>query len=133
MDDNAGLIELFRRYLAGRGYRVLEAHTADEAIKTARKFNLKLVILDVMMPEQDGLEILQRLKAADETKSVPVVICSVLNEEEIASTLGASDYLTKPVTQDDLLAKVEHWCHSPFPVAALPIGSPASSSKSPTE
>jgi CheY-like chemotaxis protein len=132
MDDNAGLIELFRRYLAGRGYRVLEAHTADEAIETARKFNLKLVILDVMMPEQDGWEILQRLKAADETRSVPVLICSVLNEAEIASTLGASDYLLKPVTQDDLLAKVEHWCHPPLRPVEPPKGSPAGTLKSPS-
>jgi len=44
---------------------------------------------------------------------VPVLICSVLNEPEIAFTLGASDYLPKPVTQDDLLAKLERWCRSP--------------------
>jgi CheY-like chemotaxis protein len=131
MDDNVGLIELFRRYLAGRGYRVLDAHTADEAIEAAGKLNLKLVILDVMMPEQDGWEILQRLKVAPETKSVPVLICSVLNEPEIAFTLGASDYLPKPVTQDDLLAKLERWCRSPSLPAVPPIGSPAGTSKSP--
>jgi CheY-like chemotaxis protein/signal transduction histidine kinase len=130
MDDNAGMIELFRRYLAGRGYRVLEAHTAEEAISTARKLVLKLVILDVMMPEQDGWEILQRLKAAPETVSVPVMICSVLNEPEIASTLGASDYLSKPVTQDDLLAKVERWCRVPISRVAPPTRSPARTSKS---
>ena len=132
MDDNLGLIELFRRYLAGRGYRVLDAHTAEEAIEVAQKLNLKLVILDVMMPEQDGWEILQRLKAAPETKSVPVLICSVLNEPEIAFTLGASDYLPKPVTQDDLLAKLERWCRSPSLPAVPPIRSPAGISKSPS-
>jgi CheY-like chemotaxis protein len=132
MDDNVGLIELFRRYLAGHGYRVLDAHTADEAIEAARKLNLKLVILDVMMPEQDGWEVLQRLKAAPETKSVPVLICSVLNEPEIALTLGASDYLPKPVTQDDLLAKLERWCRSPSLPAVPPTGLPASTSKSPS-
>ena len=131
MDDNVGLIELFRRYLAGHGYRVLDAHTADEAIEAAGKLNLKLVILDVMMPEQDGWEILQRLKAASETKSIPVLICSVLNEPEIAFTLGASDYLPKPVTQDDLLAKLERWCRSPSLPALPPIGSPEGTSKSP--
>jgi CheY-like chemotaxis protein len=121
MDDNVGLIELFRRFLAGRGYQVLVAHTSDEAIKAAQQFKLKLIILDVMMPEQDGWEILQRLKAASETKSVPVLICSVLNEPEIAFTLGASDYLPKPVTQNDLLAKLERWCRSPSLPAVPPI------------
>jgi len=130
MDDNAGLIELFRRYLAGRGYRVLEAHLSAEAIEAARKADLKLIILDVMMPEQDGWEVLQRLKEAPETRSVPIMICSVLNEPEIAYTLGASDYLPKPVTQDALLAKVEHWCRAPHAPSVQPKGSPASTSRS---
>lgn len=130
MDDNAGLIELFRRYLAGGGYRVFEAHIIDEAIELARKVDLKLIILDVMMPEQDGWEILQRLKEAPQTKSIPVMICSVLNEPEIAHTLGASDYLPKPVTQDDLLAKVERWCRAPLSSSAPPKESPANTSKS---
>jgi CheY-like chemotaxis protein len=132
MDDNLGLIELFRRYLAGHGYRVLVAHTAEEAIEAAGKLALKLVILDVMMPEQDGWEVLQRLKAAPETKSIPVLICSVLNEPEIASTLGASDYLPKPVRQDDLLAKLERWCRSPSLPAVPPPGSPAGTLRSPS-
>src|SRR5512138_2495317 len=110
MDDNAGLIELYRRYVAGRGYRVLDAHSADEIIALAQKHDPRLIILDVMMPDQDGWEVLQRLKAADPTQNIPVMICSVLDETEIAFALGASDYLSKPVTQDALLAKVERWC-----------------------
>lgn len=110
MDDNLGLIELYRRYLAGRGYRVFEAHNAEDAIALAQKQSLKLIILDVMMPEQDGWEILQRLKASVAAQNIPVMICSVLDETGIAFALGASDYLAKPVTQDALLAKVERWC-----------------------
>jgi CheY-like chemotaxis protein len=132
MDDNPGLIELFRRYLAGHGYQVFVAHNADDAIEIARKVKLKLVILDVMMPEQDGWEILQRLKAATQTQSVPVLICSVLNEPEIAFTLGASDYLPKPVTQDDLLAKVERWCRSLLLSEVLLPESPAGNLESQT-
>lgn len=110
MDDNAGLIELYRRYVAGRGYRLLDAHSADEIITLAQKHDPRLIILDVMMPDQDGWEVLQCLKAADPTRNIPVMICSVLDETEIAFALGASDYLSKPVTQDALLAKVERWC-----------------------
>lgn len=110
MDDNVGLIELYRRYVAGRGYRLFDAHNADEIITLAEKHNPRLIILDVMMPDQDGWEVLQRLKAAAPTHDIPVMICSVLDETEIAFALGASDYLSKPVTQDALLAKVEHWC-----------------------
>jgi CheY-like chemotaxis protein len=110
MDDNVGLIELYRRYVAGRGYRIFDAHSADEIIALTQTHPPKLIILDVMMPDQDGWEVLQRLKAAVPTQDIPVMICSVLDETEIAFALGASDYLSKPVTQDALLAKVEHWC-----------------------
>jgi CheY-like chemotaxis protein len=131
MDDNAGLIELYRRYLAGRGYRVFEAHTADEVISIAAKQPLKLIILDVMMPEQDGWEVLQRIKSAPATKIIPIMICSVLDETEIAFTLGASDYLRKPVTQDALLEKVEHWCRALSLPGAIPPESPEGNSESP--
>lgn len=110
MDDNAGMIELFRRYLSGPSYHVLEAHTADQAIQVARELPVRLVILDVLMPQQDGWEILQRLRAAPETYSVPILICSALEQPEIAYALGASDYVTKPIMQDSFMRKVEHWC-----------------------
>lgn len=128
MDDNAGLIELFRRYLAGRGYRVLEAHGAEQAIDVAARHALRLIILDVMMPDQDGWEVLQRLRGAGPTRDTPIMICSVLDEPELAMTLGASDYLSKPVTQNDLLAKVERWCRAPLLPGGPPKGSPAGNS-----
>ena len=110
MDDNAGLIALFRRYLAGRGYRLIEAHTADEAIRQARELPLKLIVLDIMMPQQDGWEVLHHLRKTPATSDVPIIICSVLNEPDLALSLGASDFLAKPVTQDALLTKIEQWC-----------------------
>lgn len=115
MDDNAGLVELYHRYLGGGHYRIIEAHSADEAIQSARDNELKLIILDVMMPEQDGWEVLQRLRSVQETQHIPILICSVLNEPEIAYSLGASDYITKPITQSDLLTKVEYWADAPPP------------------
>ena len=118
MDDNAGLLSLFRRYLAGQSYRLFEAETTEQALHLARQIQPALIVLDVMMPEQDGWEVLQHLRAAPETADTPILICSVLNEPEIAEALGASDYLLKPVTQDALLAKVEQWCRPlPQPVA----------------
>ena len=110
MDDNQGLVELFRRYLAGRPYRVVQAQTVEQAIRHAREARLRLILLDVMMPQQDGWEVLQLLRQAPETRDIPVAVCSVLHEPELARALGASDYIAKPVTQDVLLAKVEQWC-----------------------
>jgi CheY-like chemotaxis protein len=113
MDDNAGLLELFRRYLAGRPYQLIEVHSVAEAIARAGDSQPKLAMLDIMMPEQDGWEVLQQLRAAPETARLPIIICSVLVEPEIASALGASDYLPKPVTQDALLTKLEQWRAAP--------------------
>lgn len=113
MDDNAGLLELFRRYLAGRPYQLIEVHSAAEVIARAGDSRPQLVMLDIMMPEQDGWEVLQQLRAAPETARLPIIICSVLVEQEIALALGASDYLPKPVTQDALLTKLEQWRDAP--------------------
>ena len=74
MDDNAGLVELFRRYLAGGHYRVIEARTAGQALQEVRQANLGLIILDVMMPEQDGWEVLQHLRSLPETAGTPILI-----------------------------------------------------------
>jgi CheY-like chemotaxis protein len=61
------------------------------------------IILDVMMPEMDGWEFLQRLRARPETALIPVVICSIFNDPELAYSLGASLYLPKPVSRDNVL------------------------------
>jgi len=114
MDDNAGLLKLFRRYLVGRPYQLIEVRTVAEAINQARELQPRLMMLDIMMPEQDGWEVLQRLRAAPETGHLPIIICSVLVEREIAAALGASDYLPKPVTQDGLLTKLEQWRDVPL-------------------
>ncbi|MBX3000709.1 MAG: response regulator [Caldilineaceae bacterium] len=132
IDDNAGLISLFRRYLAGHHYSVSEAHSAQEAIQQAQQVDLKLIILDIMMPDQDGWEILQSLRNAPATAQTPIMICSVMNEPELAFSLGASDYVTKPVSQAGLLAKVEYWCSVPPVLGEPPTGSPASSADSPS-
>jgi CheY-like chemotaxis protein len=132
MDDNAGLISLFRRYLTGHHYSVSEAHSAQEAIEQAQQVDLKLIILDIMMPDQDGWEILQELRKTAETAQIPIMICSVMNEPELAFSLGASDYITKPVSQAGLLTKVEYWCSVPQapgePLTGLPVSSAGSPS-----
>ncbi len=124
VDDNAGLIQLFRRYLAGQPrYRIYEAGSGREVVERAQAQPLHLIILDVMMPGQDGWELLQILRGEPATARTPIMVCSVLNEPQIAFALGASDYLNKPVTQNALLLKVERWCSArPAPAAAPPPG-----------
>ncbi len=104
VEDNEGVIRAFRRYLAGYNYQVIGATTGADALKLAEEKKPAIITLDVMIPNQDGWEILQALKNNPATQDIPVIICSVLEDPSLAHSLGASAYLQKPVTQTDLLA-----------------------------
>jgi CheY-like chemotaxis protein len=103
VDDNPRTLRLFQRYLESYRYRLMliqDSHEAWRAISEARP---DVVVLDVMMRDIDGWQVLQALKAAPETRDIPVIICSVLDEGELAGTIGADGYLRKPVTQSELV------------------------------
>jgi CheY-like chemotaxis protein len=106
VDDNPGVIRLFARYLFGHGYGVIGAESGREAVDMAVTHQVALVILDVMMRQVDGWSVLQRLKSDPRTAHVPVLICSVLKEPQLALSLGATAVLTKPVSREQLLAAV---------------------------
>jgi CheY-like chemotaxis protein len=110
IDDNSSLVELFRRYVAGRPYYLHHVYTVGEALDYAGQNKIRLILLDIMMPEQDGWEVLQQLQRYAALREIPIIICSVIHEPEIAKMLGAADYLVKPVLPDDLLKKIEVWC-----------------------
>lgn len=104
VDDNPDTLRLFRRYLGGGGYRPIEASDGRQALELARQAQPRGIVLDVMLPSQDGWEILQALRNDLATERIPVVVCSVLHQEELALALGAAAYLAKPVSRDELLA-----------------------------
>lgn len=103
VDDNADLIQLFQRYLAGYAVTVAGLTDSTQIIPVAARIQPQLITLDVMMPAQDGWEALQRLRDSPETRHIPVVVCSVLRESRLALSMGASDYIPKPVSQKALL------------------------------
>jgi len=107
VEDNEAIIRAFHRYLVGTDYQVVGATSGTEALRLAREMDLALITLDVMMPTQDGWEILQALKDDPVTQRFPVVICSVLEDPALALSLGAAAYLSKPVTQADLLTTLD--------------------------
>jgi CheY-like chemotaxis protein len=109
VDDNAGLIDLFRRYLIGQPWHVAGASNGHEARELIGAAKPDVITLDVMMPREDGWEFLLALKANPETNDIPVIVCSVLDQPQIALTLGASAYLPKPVTQQGLLNALQPW------------------------
>ncbi len=109
VDDNENLVALFQRYLGGHRVAVLGATTGSAALTAAQHHQPRLIILDVMMPQQDGWEILEQLQKNPATKAIPVIICSVLKEVDLALAMGASDYMTKPVNQATLLTTLQRW------------------------
>jgi CheY-like chemotaxis protein len=109
VDDNPDVIGLLRRYLAGQGYRVVGVTRPDRALAEAQEVRPFLVLLDVMMPSHDGWEILQALKHHPDTRAIPVAVCSVLDEPELATSLGADDYCRKPLSREGLLELVGRW------------------------
>jgi CheY-like chemotaxis protein/signal transduction histidine kinase len=109
VDDNQDFVDLFRRYLAGHSWRVIGAADGVQARQALAEVDPTAIILDVMMPREDGWELLVALRSSEATRTTPIIICSVLNEPRLAETLGASGYLTKPVTQQALLRALAPW------------------------
>lgn len=107
VDDEKPLREFVRRNLEVRGFSVLCAGNGLEALALFKQEPVDLVILDVMMPNMDGLETIRRIR---ETSIVPIIVLSALGEEQDkvqALNLGADDYLTKPFGVSELLARVQ--------------------------
>jgi len=125
VDDQEPAIRMFRRYLSHSNVRVVGAREAEQVLPLARQLQPRVITLDVMMPTMDGWEILQTLQADPETRHIPVIICSVWDEPELASSLGAAYFLKKPITQKDLLGALAQ-----LGLLDIPDGSfPASTSR----
>jgi CheY-like chemotaxis protein len=107
VDDNADVRELFRGYLSPHRYRVVTAQQAEEVLDKACQLQPYAITLDLMMPAQDGWELLQVLLNRPETRHIPVIVCSVLKQKELALSLGATAFLEKPVSEQALLAALE--------------------------
>ncbi len=109
VDDNKITTKLLRRYLEANNYEATEAYDGVECLEKVGERHPDAIVLDVMMPRMDGYETVRRLKDNDETKHIPVVIVTALND--VANQLksieaGADDFLSKPIEEKLLIAKV---------------------------
>ena len=107
IDDNAAIQQLFERYLAPHLYQVIHAQDGNEAIRLAAEIQPNAITLDVMMPHMDGWQVLRALQENSATRKIPVIVCSVLKEPELALSLGARAYLKKPVERLTLVETLE--------------------------
>ena len=103
IDDDPQVILLYERYLQPQGYQVVALTNSTQAKARAKQLKPYAITLDIMMPGCDGWSVLNDLKADAETRDIPVVVCSIVEDQERGFSLGAADYLLKPILEDDLL------------------------------
>lgn len=103
IDDDHQVTQLYQRYLETNGYRIVPLHDPHQAVPAAKRLKPFAITLDLMMPDKDGWQVLFDLKNDPETRDIPVIICSILEEEEKGFSLGAADYLVKPFLPEDLI------------------------------
>ena len=107
VDDHEDSLALLQRYMEGTSYSIVTVSNPQETLELAAAHQPWAIVLDVMMPEMDGWEVLGLLKQDPRTAHVPVLVCTVLDQSELALSLGASAFLRKPVTRPDLLAALD--------------------------
>jgi Response regulators consisting of a CheY-like receiver domain and a winged-helix DNA-binding domain len=106
VDDDIKTVEVVSLYLKHDGYRVLAAHEGNEALRMARESNPDLVVLDIMLPGRDGMDICRALRAESD---VPIIMLTARTEEEDklkGLDLGADDYIVKPFSTRELAARI---------------------------
>ncbi len=107
VDDEANIRELIRQELDPQGYRILCADSGEKALHQARKYLPDLVLLDLMLPGMNGYEVLADLKRNPQTRTIPVIIVSILEDKERGFRSGAEAYFTKPINSTALLKEVK--------------------------
>ena len=106
IDDDVAMHDLIRRTIVKAGMRLIGATDGEQGLKMIREVKPKLILLDVLMPGRDGWSILKECKTDEEIKDIPVVMVSQMSQEKLASSLGADDYLTKPIDRAKFLKTV---------------------------
>lgn len=107
IDDDENARELAERALTNEGYRVALAANGEQGLEVANRIKPSLILLDVIMPGLDGWAVLSSLKQHAQLRQIPVVMMTILHDRNLAFSLGATDYLTKPVQWDQLWALLE--------------------------
>jgi len=110
VDDEDDLLELLRYNITREGYQVTCVASGEEALRSVRRNAPDLIVLDIMLPSIDGLEVCRRLKSESKTRDIPIIMLTAKSEEsDIVAGLehGADDYIAKPFSPRVLLARVK--------------------------
>ena len=109
IEDESNIVELVKYNLDREGYHTLSANNGKKGLELVRQELPDLVILDLMMPELDGISVCKQLRADPQTKNIPVIILTAKSEEAdrvLGLEMGADDYVTKPFSPRELVARV---------------------------
>ena len=109
IDDDPSVREMLKRHLSSHGFQVATAADGFEGLEIARKLQPAVITLDAIMPELDGWAVLGALKASEVTAAIPVVMVTVMDKPDRGYTLGATEFLSKPIDWDRLTETLAHY------------------------
>jgi CheY-like chemotaxis protein len=109
IDDEPAVRDLMQRFLTKEGFRVVTAPGGEDGLKLARELKPDAITLDVMMPGMDGWAVLTALKADPAVADIPVIMLTIVDDRNLGYTLGAADYLTKPIDRDRLVTVLKKY------------------------
>ncbi len=114
IDDDPAARDLMKRFLAREGFRAVTADSGEEGLRLARAIRPNVITLDVMMPKMDGWAVLQELKSDSALRDIPVIMVTIVDDRNLGYTLGAAEYMTKPIDREHLGAILNRFrCSSP--------------------
>jgi DNA-binding response OmpR family regulator len=115
VDDDPNAVIILTRMLAREGYSTLSAPGGQVALDTLATQSVDVILLDVMMPEMDGLQVCEKLRADERLRRIPVILLTAKDDIETRSrgmTLGVSEYLTKPINRPELFNRIAAQLHA---------------------
>jgi len=121
VDDDADTRQVLKHFLNRKGFPVECASSGEEGLRLARELHPMAIILDVMMPGMDGWAVLSTLKSEPEVRNIPVVMLTIVDDKNLGYTLGATDYMIKPVNRDRMIEILAKFRDVPPPRSALVV------------
>lgn len=110
VDDNKDTLQLMERYVAGTRYRIILNHDPKQTLLLVDEERPALVVLDIMMTSIDGWNLLRQIRDRLPSADCPIIVCTVLAQESVATSLGANEFLRKPVSRQTFLQALDRQC-----------------------
>ena len=107
VDDNEDSLQLFKRYAAGSRYELVCTRDTDPVLELVESIHPRIIVLDIMMPKENGWMVLSRLRQQPQSAETPIIVCTILPQEKLALSLGANAFLKKPVSRQAFLQALD--------------------------